>query len=310
MSYDTAAREVTHWIDELQAKLNNEETVQLEGIGQFKKDVEGNLRFHPDDDANFLLASYGLRTFQASPILRDKDDEQIVHAQPQKETTAQHTYPVTEESSFAKKNSDTSPLLNESQQSKPNKPTSQADKQVQRSNRRNYAMAATFLAIIALGQLIFLNITPNQFVIGYTSVFEYFNPVEDEDLIPEESPPRTPEIDKNPLQSQSNAFDLPETKMNESTSSAKDEVNPSSSSQSQKQDRNGYYVILGSFKQKENAEQLKRSIKDKPTSRIFRTDNGYHRVGYFLNGDKQTALAQFKRLQKTESKNIWLLHHQ
>jgi len=63
------SEQVIHWKE----SLNSGQTIQVSGVGKFFNDQAGNLQFQYETDLNFLIASYGLNTFQSLPIDRSKN---------------------------------------------------------------------------------------------------------------------------------------------------------------------------------------------------------------------------------------------
>jgi nucleoid DNA-binding protein len=62
-----AAKELKNIIDDFKNKLNQGETVLLEGIGYFSKENEA-IRFEKEQDSNFLTESFGLTKIDYEPI--------------------------------------------------------------------------------------------------------------------------------------------------------------------------------------------------------------------------------------------------
>jgi hypothetical protein len=58
-------------------KLSAQKKFTLEKIGIFSLDVERNLQFQPDENVNYLLDSFGLATFQSSPIKCETPQQKI-----------------------------------------------------------------------------------------------------------------------------------------------------------------------------------------------------------------------------------------
>ncbi len=74
MPYETAVNFIKFEVKELLEKLK-EQDVNLEGIGAFSLNSEGNLLFNPDSNANFLTESFGLSNITSSVIHRVKREE-------------------------------------------------------------------------------------------------------------------------------------------------------------------------------------------------------------------------------------------
>ncbi|MGV3638063.1 MAG: hypothetical protein ACO1NQ_10535 [Flavobacteriales bacterium] len=60
------------------AHLNAHGRVEIPRIGIFYHDAQRNLQFDPDDRANFLKESYGLRPIHATPVLRAAPEPQVI----------------------------------------------------------------------------------------------------------------------------------------------------------------------------------------------------------------------------------------
>jgi nucleoid DNA-binding protein len=86
MNYADARNLVDEFVNDIRRKLGKGEKVVFENIGSFVNNHEGNVQFEPDRDANYHLDSYGLTSFQISPlesydvrkkVLRYKDKEPL-----------------------------------------------------------------------------------------------------------------------------------------------------------------------------------------------------------------------------------------
>lgn len=77
LGYTQATDEVEAWVKKTKQLLANNEEIYLPKIGRFFKDVERNLQFTPDANANYLYSAYGLRKVIAAPVLRDKSEAAI-----------------------------------------------------------------------------------------------------------------------------------------------------------------------------------------------------------------------------------------
>jgi nucleoid DNA-binding protein len=89
MNYADARNLVDEFVNDIRRKLSKGEKVVFENIGSFLNNHEGNVQFEPDRDANYHLDSYGLTSFQISPlesydirkkVLRYKDKEPLKQA--------------------------------------------------------------------------------------------------------------------------------------------------------------------------------------------------------------------------------------
>jgi len=79
LSYEQACKEIEAFVFALKNTLKTNKTAQLENIGVFLLDNENKLHFEPDLSENYLLASYGLSSFQTLPIKRISNEEKITN---------------------------------------------------------------------------------------------------------------------------------------------------------------------------------------------------------------------------------------
>jgi nucleoid DNA-binding protein len=77
---------VDEFVNEIKRRLSRGDKVVFVNIGSFVNDNEGNLQFDPDTNANYHLDSYGLTSFQVTPlekydvrekVLRFKDKDPV-----------------------------------------------------------------------------------------------------------------------------------------------------------------------------------------------------------------------------------------
>ena len=68
--------EVNNWNDRLQ----NGESIVLDKIGTLKNDAEGILNFEPLSSEEFLPDAFGLKALQPNIILKDSEEEVLVHS--------------------------------------------------------------------------------------------------------------------------------------------------------------------------------------------------------------------------------------
>jgi nucleoid DNA-binding protein len=68
MNYSDARILVEEFAEDIRKRLARGEKVVFDNIGTFVNNDEGNVQFEPDINANYLLDSYGLTTFQFTPI--------------------------------------------------------------------------------------------------------------------------------------------------------------------------------------------------------------------------------------------------
>ena len=68
INYGDARNLVDEFVGELRRKLERGEKIIFDNIGSFVNNQEGNVQFEPDRNANYLLDSYGLESFQCLPL--------------------------------------------------------------------------------------------------------------------------------------------------------------------------------------------------------------------------------------------------
>ena len=68
LNYGDARNLVEQFADDIKGKLSKGERVVFEHIGSFINNHEGNVQFEPDRDANYNLNSFGLASFQVTPL--------------------------------------------------------------------------------------------------------------------------------------------------------------------------------------------------------------------------------------------------
>ncbi len=68
INYGDARNLVEEFVSEIRRKLEKGEKVVFDNIGSFINNNEGNIQFEPDKSANYHLDSYGLESFQCSPL--------------------------------------------------------------------------------------------------------------------------------------------------------------------------------------------------------------------------------------------------
>lgn len=89
LDYKQALHLLEAEIESYKTILNGEGRISLKNIGLFYNDKSGSLQFMPDDQENFLLASFGLKSVQLKPVQQQTTPiaENIVEAAPIIHTT-------------------------------------------------------------------------------------------------------------------------------------------------------------------------------------------------------------------------------
>jgi nucleoid DNA-binding protein len=68
INYGDARSMVEEFVTDLRRRLEKGDKVVFDNIGSFINNQEGNLQFEPDRSSNYHLDSYGLESFQLSPL--------------------------------------------------------------------------------------------------------------------------------------------------------------------------------------------------------------------------------------------------
>lgn len=82
ISHREADSMITTFVAQIKGALAEMKPVKLSGIGRLTMDVEGQIRFLPDNAQNFQLQSYGLYSFTAQPIARERSQIEVQVAKP------------------------------------------------------------------------------------------------------------------------------------------------------------------------------------------------------------------------------------
>jgi cell division septation protein DedD len=76
-TYPQALKYISHFVENTSSRLKKGEKVKIEEVGTLFFDVERNIQFEPDADANHLLDAFGLSRFQSPAIKRDNISTRI-----------------------------------------------------------------------------------------------------------------------------------------------------------------------------------------------------------------------------------------
>ncbi|MBL0309322.1 MAG: hypothetical protein IPP77_06520 [Bacteroidetes bacterium] len=71
--FSEAMEGIQKWVESSNALIRGSEEVRLRNIGTLSADIEGNIQFAPDESLNYLKTSFGLKSFVAEPVLREKN---------------------------------------------------------------------------------------------------------------------------------------------------------------------------------------------------------------------------------------------
>lgn len=68
-SWTESTELISGFVNRLQGRIDQGETIEFNGIGSFRKDALGNLQFNPIERNNLLPGAFGLEDFQFEPLL-------------------------------------------------------------------------------------------------------------------------------------------------------------------------------------------------------------------------------------------------
>ena len=72
ISYKEAEKIVRKFAEDAKFSLEKNKLLVFPKIGKITEDIERNLQFSPEDSVNYLKSSFGLKSFQYKPIIREK----------------------------------------------------------------------------------------------------------------------------------------------------------------------------------------------------------------------------------------------
>jgi hypothetical protein len=73
-SWDEGSTIIREFVSDLQARIDDGETMVLKGIGSFRKDALGNLQFNPIERNQLLPSAFGLGDFHFEPLTGNHSD--------------------------------------------------------------------------------------------------------------------------------------------------------------------------------------------------------------------------------------------
>lgn len=78
IDYTTAVEKINDEVNQLKTKLNNQENLVFEGIGELSFNTENNIYFKPSNKTNFLATSFGLSSVNTTNITRETTTQKAV----------------------------------------------------------------------------------------------------------------------------------------------------------------------------------------------------------------------------------------
>jgi nucleoid DNA-binding protein len=86
ISYREASDAIENWVNDVKNIITAKGFFVLQGIGSFSAGREGNMEFAPDENANFLLSSFGLPVFTPHQIVYNEAGNKVVGLRKERNT--------------------------------------------------------------------------------------------------------------------------------------------------------------------------------------------------------------------------------
>ena len=290
-----------NFVREIRDTLSSGQKVQLERVGIFNHDADGNLAFEPDQGINYLADAAGLGTISEPPRV----------------AVAPEVPPAEEPEPTPPAVSPKEPPVEEIKQEtapEPVEATPEAPKEEPGEAAPVYTAAAAtarpdlpksikWLAWVIIPFLVILIILVFNWRFIFGGKSESPAPVaQTEQAAPAAQTPAAPETETTePATTQ-------ETVAQE-TPAARPQAaqTPAQPTPGQKT----YFIVVGAFQEEAQANSLVNELREKGASQaqIFMTTNtGYHRVCYAFYSDLSEAEAMLPRVQQEVNPNAWILH--
>ncbi len=294
--------EITRFVEdvvrEIRMTLDAGKTVELEKLGRFRKKADGELLFEAHPDINYLaetLDGGAVKTPEQhadrvpDPLPPHEEETETTQAQinePSGENPAdeiQHTAYTDEPDSDTHQQSDTQ---NQTTMTDPEK-------------KKKIPAALKWLMIIGIPLLVIavvLLLNVNYFFgeEGLVSNCRIFSPEQEEVIAPPDEAPAT--VDEEVTEP-----DIPDPAEKDA---AEDVFTP-------EPDRPVYYLVVGSFRNRENALELVRELEVIGADRaslLEKTPSHYHRVSYGFYHDLEEARKHKENLPEELRTVAWILH--
>ncbi|MFM7015746.1 MAG: hypothetical protein ACKOX3_05390 [Bacteroidota bacterium] len=84
ITYSEANEAISTYVDDVFRKLALGEKISIEEVGALSMDLERNIQFDPETNANFLLSSFGMTTLHSPAIKREEATMEVVKEEEKK----------------------------------------------------------------------------------------------------------------------------------------------------------------------------------------------------------------------------------
>lgn len=296
LGFTQALNKVTAWSDALKARIEQGETVNIDGIGTMYHNEEKRLVFIPDATANFLPETYGLEAIRLGKSIPVK----------QTRTTAPAPEPLPQPEQIQAKAKE-KPVKEKAAKQKPVKEKpAKRHRPVARFFRR---VATVVLTLIVLFALFILQdfVFHSSFHKGSLfSIEDFYDSAEEKDPGTKQ-PANSSSISHQPQVAQPEALNAePQSLENNTVAQSTVETSPNTSSNSD----SVFYIIAGAYRHDANAEKMSRLLQQQGyTGNIIKQPgSALIRVGYGEYASRNEAEAQAVTIRNSEDNpDAWVL---
>lgn len=282
ISFNQANEFIAEFVEKLNIGLNSHKRVEIEDVGFFALDSEGNLHFEQNKETNFLLESFGLSAFQSPAIKRESLSKKL-------SKTPKDRQAVTPESP--------------------------------RVRLKKYwtVMVAVPLGL-ALSAALFNNDFRENITTSYSSINPFVKGTESayvpriyKEKIESESLVKEDEMNDFvfPVKSEIKPEDIiPETIKSEAEGVSVEALNKAIIAKSESSNKSGrnFHIIGGCFEFVENAEKLISELKQKGfDAYLLDKKNGLSRVSYGAFSSRAGAMEALGNIKSSHNSGAWLL---
>ncbi len=290
LSYTEAKQQVSTFVNDIENILDKNQVVTLSKVGKLYYDKQGNLQFSPQRTMNYALTSYGLPEFQFYPVQRD--------------SPATSTENLTDQTKQSQKEQTKTPSVASASSSS--------------TSWKKTVVIALFLLLLlggGAGVIITYDLFETNGIDSWHKLTSSFSPADDT-ASPVDSTNRSLHQEdssssyRDSLHAQQSTQDSMDitAKGNSPDSSSSQGNAPQATTRVNSDDKGGTYIIMGSFRYRDNAKQMQQQLKDKGLqhSVILESSQGFYRVGTPVT-DKQNIRQQLTVSRQHYHPQAWIL---
>lgn len=286
-TYAEAILKIQETVKELQHRLTEKNTFELDGIGSFRFDAENKLIFSVQKNESFLYDSYGLKPVKAVPLTLVSDKPKIMEKE-------EEIVPVTADA-----------------EAEPETETTE-EKAVRRKRKVSIPFIAVSVLVIAFAGLTmylasqnatlpFLHNDGSQTASFIDSSSESATATTEESTTAESTEAESSSSSENSTEEATETTESSPTTTSDNTSSSATETSTADA---------GYYIIAGAFGVEENAEKLLNTLKESGYNDAQlagkTSSGGLLRVAYLKANNLNEAESKLSEI-KDKSLEGWIL---